>query len=241
NLIRASIDLPESAHARAARLIETLTAAGVSKYNVGSTTLPNVPDSSQSPRILVPGQVENDASLQFGGGDVRTNLGLLQAARAANPDATILFKPHPDVEAGLRPGAVPNASDWADHVLAGTDPIAAIRAVDSVWTMTSLLGFEALLHGRTVHCLGHPFYAGWGLTQDVARHPRRTPGPTLTGLVHAALIDYPRYFAPHTGRPCPPEFVADHLARGATNTQGYGLRTLAKVQGVFASYAHLWR
>ena len=32
-----------------------------------------------------------------------------RAARAANPGAVILWKPHPDVEAGLRPGAVPDA------------------------------------------------------------------------------------------------------------------------------------
>ncbi|MGJ7724790.1 capsular polysaccharide export protein, LipB/KpsS family [Escherichia coli] len=30
--------------------------------------------------------------------------------------------------------------------------------------MTSLSGFEALLHGKRVFCYGMPFYAGWGLT-----------------------------------------------------------------------------
>ena len=33
---------------------------------------------------------------------------LLQAVWEANPEAIILYKPHPDVEAGLRPGAVPD-------------------------------------------------------------------------------------------------------------------------------------
>ncbi len=34
-----------------------------------------------------------------------------------------------------------------------------------VWTMTSLLGFEALLRGKPVTCLGAPFYVeSWGLT-----------------------------------------------------------------------------
>ncbi len=95
--------LPPGGHSRAERLIAALTAAGVTKYNVGSTDLPALPPGH---RILVPGQVEDDASILKGGGAVRTNLGLLQAAIAANPGAVILYKPHPDVEAGLRPGAI---------------------------------------------------------------------------------------------------------------------------------------
>ena len=47
--------------------------------------------------ILVPGQVEDDLSIRFGGGEVRSNLGLLARVRAANPDAFIVYKPHPDV------------------------------------------------------------------------------------------------------------------------------------------------
>ena len=31
------------------------------------------------------------------------------------------------------------------------DPVALIEAVDEVWTMTSLLGFEALLAGQAGH------------------------------------------------------------------------------------------
>ena len=58
-------------------------------------------------RILVPGQVEDDLSIRFGAGTVRSNLDLLVAVRAANPDAFIIYKPHPDVVAGHRVGAVP--------------------------------------------------------------------------------------------------------------------------------------
>ena len=34
-------------------------------------------------------------------------------------------------------------------------------------TMTSLAGFEALLRGKPVTTHGQPFYAGWGLTEDI--------------------------------------------------------------------------
>ena len=33
--------------------------------------------------------------------------------------------------------------------------------------MTSLAGFEALLRGKPVTTHGQPFYAGWGLTEDI--------------------------------------------------------------------------
>ena len=118
------------------------------------------------------------------------------------------------MEAGLRRGKVPEdrLKVLADTVWDGVDPAAALGAVDTVWTITSTLGFEALIRGVPVTCLGMPFYAGWGLTED--RGPvaeRRTARPSLAALAHAALIDYPRYFDPVTGLPCPPEVILDRL------------------------------
>ncbi len=240
-LIAEAEDLPDDARTRAERLVRRLTSEGLSKYNLGGADLP--PNLPPGRRILVPGQVEDDASIEKGAtGAVRTNRALLEAARAANPAAVILYKPHPDVEAGLRDGAVPDAGDIADAVLDRTDPMAALAAVDEVWTITSLLGFEALLRDKRVTCLGAPFYAGWGLTEDRAPPvPHRAARPDLLGLVHAALIAYPRYFDPVTGRPCPVEVVVDRLAAGDLPRPGPGNRLLSKLQGVFASYASLWR
>lgn len=236
---------PPGGEARAARLIARLTAHGLSKYNVGATRLPDLPAGH---RILVPGQVEDDASIRLGTAAIRRNLDLLRAARAANPGAVILYKPHPDVEAGLRPGALSLAEgrDLADRVVSGVDAATLLDAVDEVWTMTSLMGFEALLRGKRVTCLGAPFYAGWGLTQDLGELPaRRQARPSLEALAHAALIAYPRYFDPITGAPCTPERAAEHLvalrAGRAPPPRGPALRLLAKAQGVLASHAWLWR
>ena len=63
----------------------------------------------------------------------------------------------------------------------------------------------------------------------------------LQGLIHAALIAYPRYFDPVTGLPCPPEVAVDRLADPALSRGGPGLRLLAKAQGRLAGYAWLWR
>ncbi|MCL4127075.1 UNVERIFIED_CONTAM: hypothetical protein GTU68_046524 [Idotea baltica] len=239
-LIEASPNLTGNAVTRAEALVAKIANAGLSKYNLDGAGLPaNLPKGR---RILVPGQVEDDASIKLGTRNVRTNRDLLAATREANPTAVILYKPHPDVEAGLRDGVVEDAQAFADVVLSGTSAIAALGGVDMVWTMTSTIGFEALLRGREVTCLGQPFYAGWGLTDD--RGPplaRRTARPTLAQFAHAVLIDYPRYFDSVSGLPCPAEIVIERLETGALPRPSKANRLLAKLQGLFASYAHFWR
>jgi capsular polysaccharide export protein len=232
--------MPVGGMERAMALLERVRAAGVSKYNLPATPLPPLPEGH---RILVPGQVEDDASIRKGAGVVRTNLALLQAVRAANPGAVVIYKPHPDVVAGLRPGAIPPdvLDGLADVVLPLADPVALLAQVAEVWTMTSLLGFEALIRGVPVTCLGAPFYAGWGLTRDQAPVPDRRGTADLATLVHATLIAYPRYWDPISRQPCPPEVVLDRLSSGTIPAPGALNRLVAKAQGVFASYAHLWR
>jgi capsular polysaccharide export protein len=228
---------PPGGQDRARRLIDALIAARLSKYNL--TTQGALPPPDGRRRILVPGQVENDASILKGAGDVRTNLALLERVRAENPDAQIIYKPHPDVEAGLRPGKID--ASLSDHIATGSDPVTLIEAVDEVWTITSTLGFEALLRGIPVTTLGAPFYAGWGLTRDLGPIPaRRQAQPDLAALVHACLIAYPRYRDPVNGLPCPPEVALDRLRDGMT-AQPPTLRLLAKLQGTLAGHAWLWR
>ena len=239
-LILKRAEQSEPRRARARALIEAIRATGVTKYNLEGT----LPDLPSGHRILVPGQVEDDASIRLGAGDVNTNLALLNAARAANPGAVILYKPHPDVEAGLRPGAVPQEAltGLADVLVEHASADALLGAVEEVWTMTSLMGFEALLRGLRVTVTGAPFYAGWGLTHDKGRLPaRRGRHVSLEALVHAALIDYPRYHDPVSKRPCTPELAIARLAAGTDLPRSPSIRALAKLQGVFASYAHLWR
>jgi len=238
-ILNDSDALSDAERNRAKALIARIVDAGLSKYNLDGSALPELPEGR---RILVPGQVEDDAAIRLGTTEVRTNADLLQAVRQANPAARIIYKPHPDVEAGLRPGSVPDAEKTADLVLRHADPIAAIDAVDEVWTMTSLLGFEALLRGKPVTCLGMPFYAGWGLTDDrTIPQPRRTVRLDLAALVHGALIAYPRYFDPVTRLPCPPEVIVDRIENRDIPPAPRGNRLLAKLQGLFAGYAFLWR
>ena len=239
-MIADTVTLRPDQKARAERLRQQVIGAGLTKYNAGQTAA----EITGTRRILVPGQVEDDASILTAAGDIKTNLALLTAVRRANPDAIILYKPHPDVEAGLRLGAVPDrdTAASADRVLTNTDPGTLLTQIDEVWTMTSLLGFEALLRNKRVVTYGAPFYAGWGLTHDLGRPPtRRVARPDLVGLLYATLIAYPRYFDPVTRLPCPVEVVVDRLNESAPARHSPINRALSKLQGLCASRAAFWR
>ena len=239
DLISKAAQLPESETHRAESLIRKLAENALTKYNLTANPLTKI---NGDRILLVPGQVEDDASIRRGAQKIATNIALLQETRRLNPHAIILYKPHPDVEAGLRDGIVSDTAGLADHILLNTNAIDAINTADEVWTMTSTLGFEAMLRSKPVTCFGQPFYAGWGLTNDLGGpFLRRNARPDLARLVHACLIDYPRYRDPVTGRPCPVEVIVDRLCDNDIPLGPPSLRTLSKLQGIFASYAYLWR
>lgn len=237
------LDVTASQELRAQKLIDMICAARLSKYNLqGATAQLLKPQNRKS--ILIPGQVEDDASVRLGSGSEKTNLALLQRVRTENPQAFLVYKPHPDVEAGLRPGTVSGTDleSLVDHVVYRADPIALLEEVDELWTITSTLGFEALLREIPVTVIGAPFYAGWGLTRDLGPIPsRRTARPSLAALAYACLIAYPRYHDPVTDLPCPVEVAVDRLMDPNALRGNPALKSLAKLQGAFASYTWIWR
>ncbi|ANB02755.1 capsular polysaccharide biosynthesis protein [Ectothiorhodospira sp. BSL-9] len=189
----AQFDQTELERARTVRTL--IVEHGLTKYNLENHAPVQWPTQGR-PVILVPGQVEDDASIRHGCEGVNTNLGLIQAARAAHPDAFIVFKPHPDVSSGNRRGQVPDrqALAHADWIETNASVVACIDAADAVHTLTSMAGFEALLREKQVVVHGRPFYAGWGLTQDALPIPRRTRHLTLEQLVAGTLLRYPLYW-----------------------------------------------
>jgi len=196
---------------RAARLRERIVQAGLTKYNVGGDQWRRSTDAGRV--ILVPGQVECDASIRFGSPQIKTNLDLLKAVRAANPDAYVVYKPHPDVQAGLRLAGKGEgmASAYCDEIVFDVPMDQLLAQVDEVHVLTSLAGFEALLRGKPVATYGQPFYAGWGLTQDSYPIQRRTRRLSLDELVAGVLIVYPTYVSRVTGRFTTPERALEEL------------------------------
>lgn len=184
---------------RARQVRQFIVDHGITKYNLEPRAKADWPTGGR-PVILVPGQVEDDASIRFGCTDTRTNLALLKAARAAHPEAFIVYKPHPDVMSGNRAGklGLDQAREWADQIETSLSVISCIEACDEVHTMTSLTGFDALLRGKHVVTYGQPFYAGWGLTEDRVKNGaamlRRKRRLTLDQLIAGALIRYPIYW-----------------------------------------------
>jgi capsular polysaccharide export protein len=214
--------------ARAYRLRTEIVERGLTKYNVDRRPAENAGDTWASERffssgktgILVPGQVLDDASVLTTlsstvplDGTENFNLTLLRAVRDRNPDAYVIYKPHPDVSAGLRKGRVSERSAlrYADRVVTDVSIVPLIEQCDRVETLTSLVGFEALLRGKSVTTHGLPFYSGWGLTTDLVSVARRTRTLTLDELVAVTLILFPRYIHPRTMRPCEPEAVVRSL------------------------------
>lgn len=195
---------------RARYLRERLVALKLSKYNVRGQSEVELPQDRYT--ILVPGQVESDASIATGSPHINTNSGLLNAVRSAHPDAYIVYKAHPDVLSGARVGALDTkAKRLYDLDASDIDIATLLERVDAVHTMSSLTGFEALLRQREVSTYGLPFYAGWGLTQDALSCPRRTRSLSLDALVAGTLILYPGYVDPTTRQLCNAETVVSLL------------------------------
>ncbi len=231
---------------RARTLREFIVSVGLSKYNVGRNRAIDTPPGKTV--VLVPGQVEDDASIQLGCRDVRTNAALLTTAREARPDAFIIYKPHPDVLSGNRRGQVsPTAARAADLVVEDATLAQCLAAADEIHTMTSLVGFEGLLRGLQVFVYGQPFYSGWGLTTDRHALPRRTRRLTLDALVAGTLLRYARYLNPDTGRFTTPERTVarlrterDRSARARALKMSWPRRQLRKLIHVYkgVTYAH---
>ncbi|HET8749381.1 MAG TPA: hypothetical protein VFM42_01430 [Sphingomicrobium sp.] len=224
-------EFPDVLLARARELRELIVDLGISKYGVGQSA--QAERQSGMRYLLVVGQVEDDRAVMSGGGP-STNIELLKRVRETNADAHLIYKPHPDVEAGHRAGAVPRdiCLALADE-LAPDAPISSIiDLVDEVHVNTSLAGFEALLRGKPVTAYGVPFYAGWGLTRDLGPIPRRrTRRRSLDELVAAALLLYPRYLDPVTRLPCPPEILVRRLADRSNSAKAAPLVRFRRLQG----------
>ncbi|RMX04051.1 capsular polysaccharide biosynthesis protein [Corticibacter populi] len=236
----ANTDFTSELRERAAALGARIVASGITKYNTGIGTWQR-PAGTQGRRVLlVPGQVESDAALTWGAPGIRTNMALLQAVRQANPDAHVIYKPHPDVVARLRAQGQGEALAHAhcDEVVVDVSMQQLLDAVDEVHVLTSLAGFEALLRGRKVVTYGCPFYAGWGLTNDRQPLPQPADTPdaasrrgralTLDELVACVLILYPTYVSASSGRYTTPERTLDELLawrQAGADTDSPWLRT----------------
>jgi capsular polysaccharide export protein len=188
---------------RASNLIASLLENRISKYDIAANDEgEGTAFYDQASVLLVVGQVDGDASLRYGTDEVTGNLQLLRAVRAANPEATIVYKPHPDVVSGNRSDGIDNKSELlslCDRVETELSIHIVMCLCEEIHTMTSLAGMEALLLGKKVVTYGMPFYAGWGLTTDRCQFARRSKKLALQELVYISYIEYPSYLDIESG------------------------------------------
>ena len=202
-LLNADGMLADDALEDATRAIGLMIRHGVSKY---SDTLDFDPEqlraeSHASRHVLVLDQGFGEHSVIFGGASSVSFSEMLQAAILENPDAQVWIKSHPDFSEGGKRGYLSEIAEKngipviSEHV----SPFTVFPHFDRVYTVSSQMGFEALLAGKRVTCFGMPFYAGWGVTDDRIACDRRKKSRSVTEIFAAAYIMYSRYMNESTG------------------------------------------
>jgi capsular polysaccharide export protein len=203
--------LDDSRRARSMALAAQWRSARVSKYNQAR----EAPGLVGPGDVLVVDQTFGDASIAYGAATPASFTRMLEAALDEHPATRILLKVHPDVLAGRKRGHFaqlsPGAAARVTLLASPAHPCALLERAAAVYTVTSQMGFEALLWGRPLRCFGMPFYAGWGLTGDELPAPARRGAASPAALWHAALIDYPRYLDPETQQRCEAERLVEWM------------------------------
>ena len=120
------------------------------------------------------------------------------------PPAAVRQDDIPDAPAGKKQGYLTEAAKRRGIAIIAQDvsPLSLLAQADVVYTVTSQMGFEALLLGKEVHCFGMPFYAGWGATHDRLTCPRRAKRRTAEEIFAAAYMLYARYVNPVAAKRC---------------------------------------
>ena len=179
--------------------INIMNASKLTKYyNLTDQDEPAVFERRDNYSILVIGQVEDDLSIRYGSKKRFYNNDVVIKARREHPDADIYYRPHPDVyHKNRRSRSNPRKIEDICTIIDFDIPLQDIlRQIDHVYTITSLVGMEALLYGKKVTVLGNPFYAGWGLTDDRQNNRRRKRTLTQEELFASCYLIYPQYFHP---------------------------------------------
>jgi len=205
----------EVQRARGAAIAAAWRSGRLSKYNHPREQAPPL----AAPFVLAVDQTAGDASIERGLASPASFTRMLEAALDENPGLPVLLKVHPDVIAGRKQAhfdsLTAGAASRVAMLASNAHPPALLEAAQSVYVVTSQMGFEALLWGRPVRTFGMPFYAGWGLTRDELAAPQRRRGVhqvVLDDVVHAALVEYPRYVDPETLERCEVERVMEWMA-----------------------------
>ena len=184
---------------KAQKLRNLITRYEISKYNNSKPVPKEFFESFRGKeKVLVIDQTKGDMSVVLGGADESTFARMYLSALEENPRSVIFVKIHPDVIKGKKKGYLTKIKKYNNVFIISENynPIQLLKSVDKVYTVSSQMGFEALLLEKEVHCFGLPFYAGWGLTVDIKKIERRKKRRNIIELLVASYILYPKYINP---------------------------------------------
>ena len=182
---------------KAKQSLELIVEMKLSKYNMPSTTNNSKLGIKVKKRVVILGQVDNDAAIRYGNPDKWSSEELVKLARYENPEAEIIYRPHPEVYKGYQNSRFRQKRiEHFAKVVSPEEPLLEfLETVDHVYVINSLSGLEALLRGIKVTTVGAAFYAGWGLTDDRYKLHRRNRKLSLLELFTGVYLKYPRYLA----------------------------------------------
>jgi capsular polysaccharide export protein len=203
---------------RARAFTDTVLKHNITKYNNAPNMLlaprKKTEKGTERRRILVIDQTSGDLSIKYGQCEKYSFQDMLDHAMA-QPDAEVFFKPHPETLAGAK------GANFDIDVLRQREDLTVLEEncnimslmsqVDEVYVMVSGVGFEALMAGKTVRCFGVPFYAGRGLTIDMAEPARQRRPLSIEELVAGVYLKYHQFYDPDTRAPVTAEVCLDRL------------------------------
>ncbi|MDX0007840.1 hypothetical protein GOB40_13970 [Sinorhizobium meliloti] len=203
---------------RARRAISIIVKNKVSKYNDAPDVLPaSIAGPKTNRRILIIDQRLGDASISGALAGQKDFAAMLKHA-FDQEGADVIVKIHPDA---MTPGKLSAVSSNLGPYVQDTrlkiieekvNPYTLLDAVDEVYTVSSGMGFEAVMAGKPVTCFGVPYYAGWGITKDMMPAPRRNKKRSVEEVFHVVWVMLSRYADPKTGRLCSVEHAAVSMA-----------------------------
>ena len=202
---------------RARRCLDRIVVCDLSKYNAAPSVArgwleATYPTCLGKEKILLIDQTLGDASVTLGLADESSFRRMAADARAEHPQAAFFVKTHPDVVAGKKAGYL-TAIEGMTVIAEPVAPLSFLKEFDAVYAVTSQMGFEALMLGKTVTLYGTPFYAGWGLTEDRGTAvPRRGVARDVVTVFAAAYLKNARYVNPVTGERFELEDAIDFLS-----------------------------
>lgn len=224
-LIRSQAHVDEE---RVNAIIQYICDWGITKYNHRRVDLSNIQNTSwhsldlSNGYVLVIDQTANDASIEFALGCQEDFHRMLQEAfvHAQREKLPVVIKTHPDVTVGKKTGCINRK--WIEPLSREVSCVwlnedckvdQLITHAESVFTVSSQVGFEGLMRGKFVHTFAWPFYAGRGLTIDRALMPipYERPRAGFHAFFQNALIEYPIYIHPEKQERCSIEDVLFYI------------------------------